>query len=253
MVDAENVTVIEPDGRARAALAEKLAKVGAGAAAILADASGIEGASTVVLAVVPQVMPAVLASLKGKVQADQLVMSIAAGVELQTLENGLGGHKTLIRVMPNTPAQVGQGVAAWFAAPAVSEAQKADARSILQAIGSELEVDREAYMDMVTAVSGSGPAWIMLMLEAMIDAGVQIGLKPDWARELAMQTMTGSVALARETGLHTAQLKNMVTTPGGTTAAGLFAMEKAGVPAGIMEGILAAYRRGQELGAAARK
>ncbi len=216
------------------------------------NAAAVRGASTVVLAVTPQVMPAVLESLQGRLQRDQLVMSIAAGVELQTLESGLR-HTAIIRVMPNTPAQVGQSISAWIATGDVTPVQKADARAILGAIGREFEVDREGYLDMVTAVSGSGPAWVMLMLESMIDAGVNIGLRPDWARELALQTMAGSVELMRDTGKHAAELRNMVTTPAGTTAAGLYAMEQAGVRAGIMSGIIAAYRRCLELGAAARK
>jgi pyrroline-5-carboxylate reductase len=179
-------------------------------------------------------------------------MSIAAGVELRTLEHGLH-HAAIIRVMPNTPAQVGQSISAWMATEEVTAEQKSEARAILRAFGNEFEVEHEGHLDMVTAVSGSGPAWIMLMLEALTDAGVQIGLKRDWAYELALQTMSGSVELARQTGLHPAILRNMVTTPGGTTAAGLFAMEQGGLRAAIAAGIVAAYQRCLELGEAARQ
>ena len=246
----DRVVVSEPDAAARARLEAK-AKDAGGPIALDDNLKAIDGASTVVLAVIPNVVGTVAEALRGHVKPEQLVMSIAAGVELQTIRNGLR-HDAIIRVMPNTPAQVGQGVAAWYATEQVSEAQKADARAILQAVGREFEVDSERYIDMVTAVSGSGPAWVMLMLEAMIDAGVQIGLKPDWAKEMAMQTMTGSIELMRDTGLHAAQLRNMVTTPAGTTAAGLYAMEKGGLRAAIMSGIVAAYERSLELGAAAR-
>lgn len=243
-----HVVVSEPDAATRARLEARAPEV-----RTTDDlAQAVPGASLVLLAVTPQIMPVVLESLRSHLQPEQVVVSIAAGVQLQTLQSGLG-HDAIVRVMPNTPAQVGQGIAAWATSAAVTDDQKAEVRTLLQAVGRELEVDQERYLDMVTAVSGSGPAWVMLMLEAMIDAGVQIGLKPDWARELAMQTMSGSVQLMRETGKHPAELRNMVTTPGGTTAAGLYAMEKAGLRAAIMDGIVAAYERSLELGAAARK
>ncbi|MDQ3701414.1 MAG: hypothetical protein M3442_10900 [Chloroflexota bacterium] len=154
--------------------------------------------------------------------------------------------------MPNAPAQVGQSISAWIASPAVTPEQKGAARAVLQSFGREFEVDSERSLDMVTAVSGSGPAWVMLMVEAMIDAGVQIGLRPEWARELVLQTMSGSVELARQTGKHPAELRNLVTTPGGTTAAGLFAMERGGLRPAIAAGIVAAYERSLALGEAAR-
>jgi pyrroline-5-carboxylate reductase len=125
-------------------------------------------------------------------------------------------------------------------------------RDLLRAVGTEFEVDAERYLDMVTAVSGSGPAWAMLVIEAMTDAGVALGLRRDWAYELVLQTFAGSVALARETGRHPAELRNAVTTPGGTTAAGLAAMERAGARTALADGIEAAYRRAIDLGAGAR-
>jgi pyrroline-5-carboxylate reductase len=266
LAPASRLVVSDPDPSTRARLDAKLEGAGGeesgkgggkrggrGIPATVDDpVAAVQGASTVLLAVRPQDMASVMETLRGNLHLEQLVVSIAAGVEIQTLQLGLR-HSAIIRVMPNTPAQVGEGISAWIATEEVTPAQKAEARAILGAIGREFEVDRERYIDMVTAVSGSGPAWVMLMIEAMIDAGVQVGLRPDWARELAMQTMTGSVALMRETGLHAAQLRNMVTTPGGTTAAGLYAMEKGGLRAAIMGGIVAAYERSLELGAAARK
>ena len=248
---ADRVVVSDPDEGTGPRLEARLGK-GKSPSAINDNVATIQDATTVLLAVTPQNIPAAMETLRGHLHLEQLVMSIAAGVELQTLQLGLR-HAAIIRVMPNTPAQVGQGISAWIATEEVTEAQKAEARGILQAIGREFEVDRERYIDMVTAMSGSGPAWVMLMLEAMIDAGVQIGLRPEWAKELALQTMTGSVELMRETGMHAAQLRNMVTTPAGTTAAGLYAMEKGGLRAAIMSGIVAAYERCLELGAAARK
>jgi pyrroline-5-carboxylate reductase len=223
-----------------------------GVQAVSDNRLAVDGASCIVLAVTPQVLPAVLDGLQGQLRPEQIVVSIAAGVTIETLVGGLG-HPAVIRVMPNILAQVAQGISAWFAAPAVAASQKAEARAVLQSVGREFEVDREPALDMVTAVSGSGPAWVMLMVEAMIDAAVQIGLRPDWARELVYQTMSGSITLARETGKHPAELRNQVTTPGGTTAAGLYEMERAGLRAAVAGGIVAAYRHSLALGAAARQ
>jgi pyrroline-5-carboxylate reductase len=246
LLPPDRLVVSEPFEPVRSALAARL-----GVATTADNAAAVDGADAVVLAVLPQAMAGVLEGLRGALRPGQLVLSIAAGVTLETLQNGLH-HPELIRVMPNTPAQVGQAVSAWMATPAVSAEQKGMARAVLRAIGTELEVDREGYLDMVTAVSGSGPAWVMLAAEAMIDAGVQIGLRPDWARELVYQTFSGSIALARETGKHPAELRNLVTSPGGTTAAGLAAMERAGLRAALAAGIVAAYERSLALGAAAR-
>jgi pyrroline-5-carboxylate reductase len=247
LVPAERVVVSEPLAAARERLAARL-----GIGAVTDNREAVQGASAVLLAVTPAVIPTVLAGLRGHLEPGQVVLSIAAGVTLETLQSGLQ-HEAVVRVMPNTPAQVGQGISAWFAAPAVTERQKGETRSVLRTVGREIEVDRERVLDMVTAVSASGPAWVMLVVEAMIDAGVQIGLQPDLARELVYQTMSGSIELARETGKHPAELRNMVTTPGGTTAAGLYAMERAGLRGAVAGGIVAAYERSLALGEAARK
>jgi pyrroline-5-carboxylate reductase len=247
LVPPERVVVSEPVAAARERLSTRL-----GIGAVSDNREAVQGASAVLLAVTPAVIPAVLEGLRGHLAPDQVVLSIAAGVTLETLQSGLQ-HQAVVRVMPNTPAQVGQGISAWFAAPALTERQKGEARAVLRTVGREIEVDRERTLDMVTAVSASGPAWVMLVVEAMIDAGVQIGLQPDLARELVYQTMSGSIELARETGKHPAELRNMVTTPGGTTAAGLYAMERAGLRGAVAGGIVAAYERSLALGEAARK
>jgi pyrroline-5-carboxylate reductase len=244
LLPPERLVVSEPLEAARTALAQRL-----GIATTTSNTEAIRSADAVLLAVTPPVIPVVLDDLRGHVQPGQLVLSIAAGVELATIAQGLQ-HDAVIRVMPNTPAQVGQSISAWVASPAVTPTHKAQARAVLRSFGAELEVDREAYLDMVTAVSGSGPAWVMLMVEAMIDAGVQIGLRREWATELVLQTVSGSIALARHTGEHPAKLRNLVTTPGGTTAAGLYAMERAGLRAAMGDGFVAAYLRSQPGGAA---
>jgi pyrroline-5-carboxylate reductase len=247
LLPPDRVVVSEPVAATRERLAARL-----GVTAVASNTQAIEGASTVLLAVTPQVIPTVLADLRGHFAPEQLAVSIAAGVTMETVQRGLD-HETVVRVMPNTPAQVGQGVSAWIAAASVTAAQKAETRAVLRSVGTELEVDRESYLDMVTAVSGSGPAWVMLVVEAMIDAGVQIGLRPDWSRELVYQTFSGSIELARQSKLHPAELRNQVTSPGGTTAAGLYAMERAGLRGAIAGGIVAAFERSLALGEAARK
>lgn len=247
LVPPGRVVVSEPDAGARAALKARL-----GVQTMFDHHTAVQGASAILLATVPQVVPAVMVSLRDSLQSDQVVLSIAAGVELGTLIEGLH-HPAIIRVMPNTLAEVGQSISVWMATDAVTAEQKAQAQAILRTFGREFEVDRERYLDMATAVSGSGPAWVMLMLEAMTDAGVQIGLQREWAYDLALQTMSGSVELARHTGKHPAELRNMVTSPAGTTAAGLYAMEQGGLRAAIVAGIAAAYQRCLALGAEASR
>jgi pyrroline-5-carboxylate reductase len=247
LLPPQRVVVSEPSQPVRDALEERL-----GIATMFDTRAAVEGASTVLIALTPQIVPSALEELRGHLRLDQLVISIAAGVELRTLETGLH-HAAIIRVMPSTPAQVGESISAWMATDEVTAEQKAEARAILRTFGQELEVEQEHHLDMVTALSGSGTGWVMLFLEALTDAGVQIGLKREWAYDLALQTLSGSVALARQTGLHPAQVRNLVTTPGGTTAAGLYAMERGGLRAAVAAGIVAAYERCLELGQAARK
>lgn len=242
-----DVTVSDADAGARLRLERDH-----GVRTLFNAAAAADGASCILVAVKPQVLALVGSDLRGHLAPGQVVLSIAAGIEIDTIRQALS-HDEIVRAMPNTPAQVGQGVTAWCATAAVSRASRDEVRDLLGAVGTELEVDSERYLDMVTAVSGSGPAWAMLVIEAMIDAGVNLGLRRDWAYELVLQTFAGSVALARETGRHPADLRNSVTTPGGTTAAGLAAMERAGARAALADGIEAAYRRAVELGAAARK
>jgi pyrroline-5-carboxylate reductase len=241
-----DVIVSDADAGARSRLEREH-----GVRALFDAVAAAEGASCILVAVKPQVLATVGRDLHGHLTSGQVVLSIAAGIEIDTIRAALG-HDEVVRAMPNTPAQVGQGVTAWCATASVSHQSRGEVRDLLRAVGTELEVDAERYLDMVTAVSGSGPAWAMLVIEAMTDAGVNLGLRRDWAYELVLQTFAGSVALARETGRHPADLRNSVTTPGGTTAAGLAAMERAGARAALADGIEAAYRRAVGLGAAAR-
>ena len=207
----------------------------------------VEGASVVILAVKPQQMSGVLSDLRGRLAADQLVVSIAAGVTIHAIATGLE-HQRVVRVMPNTPAQIGAGMSVWTATEAVDVTDRARVGTILQSLGQEMFVETEDYLDMATAVNGSGPAYVFLFLEAMIDAAVHIGLSRSIATDLVIQTVLGSTLMARDSGKHPAELKNMVTSPAGTTAAGIFALEDGRLRAVVDRAITAAYERSKALG-----
>ena len=207
----------------------------------------VAGAETVVFAVKPQNLAAVLGDLRRILKPEQLVLSIVAGASLHTLTQGLE-HPAVVRVMPNTPAQIGAGISVWTATSQVSEAQKAVAQSILSALGKEIYVAEEHYLDMATALSGSGPAYVFLFIEALIDAGVHIGLPREMAERLVQQTVVGSAQFAIESGKHPAELRNMVTSPGGTTTEGLRWLEEGALRAMITQAVAAAYEKSLALG-----
>lgn len=201
----------------------------------------------VIFAIKPQMIPQVLPSLQGSLQADALCISIVAGTPIQTFISQLQ-HRAVVRSMPNTPALIGEGMTVWTAAPEVSMEQRAWAQSILGTLGRERFVDNEDYLDMATAISGSGPGYVFLIIEAMIDAGVHLGFSRPIAEELVLQNMLGSVRYALQSGIHPAQLRNAVTSPGGTTAAGLSELERGNLRSVLSDAIWAAYRRSGELG-----
>ncbi|MBT9149246.1 MAG: Pyrroline-5-carboxylate reductase [Dehalococcoidia bacterium] len=207
----------------------------------------IRGKDIVVLSVKPQVLPEVTDGLRGEIQPGQLVLSIIAGARIETLSQQLG-HNCIVRVMPNTPAQIGEGISVWTATTAVNSEQKGMTRAILTALGKEIYVTEEKYIDMATAVSGSGPAYVFLMIEALVDAAVHIGMPREMAMALVLQTMRGSTRIAEVSGKHPAELRNMVTSPGGTTAAGLLRLEEGSLRAILTQAIIAAYEKSKELG-----
>lgn len=211
------------------------------------NVDAVRGADIVVLSIKPQSISKVLPELHSGVNPAALVISIIAGVRISTLRGGLF-HDRIVRAMPNTPAQVGKGMTVWHPTPYVTAEQVAQTEAILGALGEQLSVDDESYLDMATGLSGSGPGFVMLMIEAMIDAGVHMGFTRRDAETMVLQTIEGSVALLRTTGSHSAELKNRVTSPGGTTAAGLYELEKAAIRAVLSRAIFAAYRRSEELG-----
>jgi pyrroline-5-carboxylate reductase len=199
-----------------------------------------------VLAVKPQQMKAAVAPAAGKLSG-QLVVSIAAGLRLADIGRWLGGHANLVRAMPNTPALVGAGIAGLFAAPDVDREGRATAEKILRAVGRTLWVEDEDLMDVVTAVSGSGPAYVFYFIEALQNAGIAQGLPAETARLLAIETFVGAARLAAESDEPVTELRARVTSKGGTTAAAVDAFDMADVGAGIARGVEAAARRGREL------
>jgi pyrroline-5-carboxylate reductase len=208
----------------------------------------VQNAAVLVLSIKPQMMGAVLNELRGVVPASTLVISIAAGVPIRAIAGVFGERHPIVRVMPNTPAQIGQGISAWTCTPAVSETQRDQARQILSSMGEEIYMDDEHYLDMATALSGTGPAYVFLFMESMIDAGVHLGFSRSVSERLVMQTMKGSVEYAMQSKRHVAELRNQVTSPGGTTAAALYFMEKGGLRTIISRAIWAAYERCVQLG-----
>jgi pyrroline-5-carboxylate reductase len=221
-------------------------KFGVPAGADAADA--VDGADVTLLAVKPQEFEKLGRALKGHVAAGQVLVSIMAGVPIHKIQR-ISGHQGIVRVMPNTPAAIGEGMSVWTATADVSDASRSHVAALLGAMGREVRVDDERYLDMATALSGSGPGFVFLLLEAFIDAGVHIGFRRDVAETLAIQTFIGAARYAEATGKHPAQLRNEVTSPAGTTAAGLAELESAGVRAAILDAIEAAYERSKELGA----
>ena len=185
--------------------------------------------------------------IRGHMRRRDLLLSIIAGVPIRKVANGLA-HAAVVRAMPNTPAQIGQGITVWTATAEVGERQHAQAKAVLESFGEEIFVREEDYLDMATALSGSGPGYVFMLMEAMIDAGVHMGFSRRVATQLVFQTMRGSVEFAARSDKHVAELRNQVTSPGGTTAEALYHMEKGGLRTVISRGIWAAYQRSIALG-----
>lgn len=206
----------------------------------------VVNADVVFLSVKPQVLSEVSDSLHGAFRPEQLVISILAGVDTSTLKRALN-HHSIIRTMPNTPARVGEGMTVWTATREVSRTQQETARELLACLGEELFVSRESDLDMATALSGTGPAYVFLFMEALIDAGVHLGFSRRVAEKLVLQTMKGSVDFAVQSGAHLAELRNQVTSPGGTTADALYYMEKGGLRTVLSKAVFAAFKKSRAL------
>ena len=208
----------------------------------------VREASTIVLAVKPQILPQVLEEVGPEVTKHKLFISIAAGVPLRRLEAGLGGNARVVRVMPNTPALLGKGIAAIVRGSKAKPQDEKLALTLFRGVGEALAVKEEALMDPVTGLSGSGPAYVYLFSEALIAGGVQEGLPPKVATQLALQTLEGAVAMLKETGKSPKELRDMVTSPGGTTLAGLSRLEEGQFALTVSAAVSAATRRSKELG-----
>ncbi len=242
LVTPDQIVVSDPAPGLKEKLSEEL-----GTQMAEDNISAVKNADVVVLAVKPQGLPYVLPDLNGRIAKNCLVISIIAGTPITTFQDGLN-HKPIVRSMPNTPAQVGEGMTVWTNTPEVSQEQLDQAKAIFGSYGTELHVDQEKYLDMSTAINGSGPAYVFLFLEAMIDAGVHMGLPRHMAEILVNQTVFGSTKYAIESDAHLSTLRNQVTSPGGTTAAGLFELEAGKLRHTMANGIWAAYKRSIELG-----
>jgi pyrroline-5-carboxylate reductase len=239
---AKDITVSDILETKRQYLAQKYA-VGVSANNI----DTINGKDIILLAIKPQTLPNVMAEMKGHIKPDQLVVSIIAGARLNKLTGGLN-HQAIVRSMPNTPAQIGEGVTMWTTTLEVTEAQKKTAGIILGAMGKEFYASDEGMLDMATAVSGSGPAYVFLYIEAMTDAAVKIGLPRETAKQMVMGTLLGSSHLAAQSDKEPAELRRMVTSPGGTTAEAIATFEKGGFSELVYQAVKAAYEKSQKLG-----
>jgi pyrroline-5-carboxylate reductase len=237
------IVVSDVDAGRRAALARRL-----GVAATADNAAVVRAAPVLVLAVKPQVMGAVLAELRSGLTARHLVVSIAAGWPTARLERGLGERVRVVRVMPNTPALLGKGMAVAVRGRHATAADERLVLRLLRTVGRARAVGDERLLDAVTGLSGSGPAYVYRFAEALIAGGVAVGLSPDAASELALQTIAGAAAMLQESGEPPAQLRAAVTSPNGTTLAGLDELERRGFADAVQAAVAAATRRAEELG-----
>jgi pyrroline-5-carboxylate reductase len=209
-----------------------------------------QAADILVLSIKPQVLGHVMPEMRRATHSVKLILSIIAGQTIRTIVEGFA-NPSVVRSMPNTPAQIGQGITVWTATPEVPAEQRDQAEALLGALGEQLYVDDERYLDMATALSGTGPAYIFMFMEALIDAGVHMGFSRRDAERLVLQTIRGSVEYAAASGLHPAQLRNQVTSPGGTSAEAIYYMEKGGLRTIISRAVWAAYQRSVSLGGGA--
>lgn len=236
------IVASDPVEARRAALSKEL-----GIQMVPSNREAIAGAGIIVLAVKPQVLGKVLAELADQIDASVLLLTFVAGARIETIRQALS-TPSIVRIMPNTPGQIGEGISVWTATHETSSDQRNQAQQIVMALGEEIYVEDEDYLDMATALSGSGPAYVFLFIEALTDAGVHMGFPRPIAEKLALQTVKGSAIYAQQKGVHPAILRNQVTSPGGTTAEALYQFEKQGFRAIISRAVWAAYQKARLLG-----
>jgi pyrroline-5-carboxylate reductase len=243
LVEPDQVVASHPRPERR----EELAKAH-GIRTTPSNVDAIAGADVILLAVKPQMLGRVGREIGPHLRPGQLVLSVIAGATTAALAGLLGGHRELVRSMPNTPAQLGRGMTVWYPTPETTADQRAQAKALLSALGHEIEVDDEKFVAMATAVSGTGPTYVFLVMEALIDAAVHLGFPRHVAHDLVVETLEGSTFFAKQSAAHPAVLRNMVTSPGGTSAAALHELESGRLRTVLSEAVWAAFRRTVELG-----
>jgi pyrroline-5-carboxylate reductase len=242
LVTPDRVVASHPRTERREALEREY-----GVRTVSTNTDAVRDADVILLAIKPQMLERVGREIGPRLRRGQLVLSILAGATTAAL-TGILHHDQVVRSMPNTPARLGKGVTVWYATPEVTEQQRAQAAALLGALGHQLEVDDEKMVAMATAVSGTGPTYVFLVMEALIDAAVHLGFPRHIAHDLVIETLEGSTLFARQSGLHPAELRNMVTSPGGTSAAALHELESGRLRTVLSEAVWAAFRRTVELG-----
>jgi pyrroline-5-carboxylate reductase len=247
IVEPDRISASHPRESRRQELKERYGITAVADNAEAARSVGSHENSVVVLCVKPQRLERVITDLLGVLHPNNLVISIVAGARIEYLAGALGTAK-VVRAMPNTPSQIGAGITAWTCTEAVGEEDRSQVREILSALGKELFVETENMIDMATSLSATGPTYIFMVMEALTDAGVHLGFSRDMAKELVQETMLGSVKFAMDSHKHPAELRNMVTSPGGTSAAAIYQMEKGTLRTVLSKAVYAAYKRAVELG-----
>jgi pyrroline-5-carboxylate reductase len=242
LVDAGQIVASHPRADRRQAL-----EATHGIRTVTSNAEAVRDADILLLAIKPQMLARVGSEIRDSLKPGQLVISILAGATTKALTGHLG-HAAVVRAMPNTAAQLGRGVTVWYATPEVSAEQREQAAALLAALGAQIEVDDEKMVAMATAVSGTGPTYVFLVMEALVDAAVHLGFPRHVAHDLVVETLEGSTLFAKQSGLHPAVLRNMVTSPGGTSAAALHELESGRLRTVLSEAVWAAFRRTVELG-----
>jgi pyrroline-5-carboxylate reductase len=242
LVAPDRVIASHPRAERREALEREY-----GIRTVAANADAVRDADVILLGIKPQMLERVGRDIGPQLRRGQLVLSVLAGATTKAL-TGILRHDQVVRSMPNTPARLGKGVSVWYATPATTGEQRAQAAALLGALGHQLEVDDEKMVAMATAVSGTGPTYVFLVMEALIDAAVHLGFPRHIAHDLVIETLEGSTLFARQSGMHPAELRNMVTSPGGTSAAALHELESGRLRTVLSEAVWAAFRRTVELG-----
>ncbi|MEK6719743.1 MAG: pyrroline-5-carboxylate reductase [Chloroflexota bacterium] len=242
LVEPGQVIASHPRPERRAQLVEQH-----GIRVAASNVEAVTDADVVLLAIKPQMLGRVGREIGPHLRRGQLVLSVLAGATTKAL-TGILGHDQVVRSMPNTPARLGKGMTVWYATPETTEEQRAQAGALLGALGAQLEVDDEKFVAMATAVSGTGPTYVFLVMEALIDAAVHLGFPRHVAHDLVIETLEGSTLFAKQSGMHPAELRNMVTSPGGTSAAALHELESGRLRTVLSEAVWAAFRRTVELG-----